>query len=70
MVSVPNLCDGDGGVLFEKGDPADLARAVLRLARDPALRAGVSARGRAAAARFTFDAMVDGMEAFLREGTG
>lgn len=60
--------DGDSGVLFEKGDPADLARAVLRLARDPALRAGVSARGRAAAARFTFDAMVDGMEAFIREG--
>ncbi len=59
--------DGESGVLFEKGDPADLARAVLRLARDPALRAGVSAGGRAAAARFTFEAMVDGMEAFLRE---
>ena len=61
--------DRESGVLFEKGDPADLARAVLRLARDPALRAGVSAGGRAAAARFTFEAMVDGMEAFLREGT-
>jgi glycogen synthase len=60
--------DGESGVLFEKGDPADLARAVLRLARDPALRAGVSARGRAAASRFTFESMVDGMEAFLREG--
>ena len=60
--------DGESGVLFGKGDPADLARAVLRLARDPALRAGVSARGRAAAARFTFEAMVDGMEAALREG--
>lgn len=61
--------DGESGVLFEKGDPADLARAVLRLARDPALRAGVSVRGRAAASRFTFESMVDGMEAFLREGT-
>ncbi len=61
--------DGESGVLFEKGDPADLARAVLRLARDPALRAGVSAGGRAAAARFTFEAMVDGMEAFIRETT-
>ncbi|MBD0275189.1 MAG: glycosyltransferase family 4 protein, partial [Acetobacteraceae bacterium] len=61
--------DGESGVLFEKGEPADLARAVLRLARDPALRAGVSAGGRAAAARFTFESMVDGMEAFLLEGT-
>jgi glycogen synthase len=61
--------DGDSGVLFEKGDPADLARAALRLARDSALRAGVSAGGRRAAARFTFEAMVDGMEAFLRERT-
>ena len=57
------------GVLFDKGDPADLARAVLRLARDPALRARVSAGGRAAASRFTFAAMVDGMEAFLQETT-
>lgn len=59
--------DAESGVLFEKGDPASLARAVLSLARDPALRAGVSAGGRAAAARFTFEAMVDGMEAFLQE---
>jgi glycosyltransferase involved in cell wall biosynthesis len=61
--------DGESGVLFEKGDPADLARAVLRFARDPALRVKVSAGGRAEASRFTFEAMVDGMEAFLREGT-
>jgi glycogen synthase len=61
--------DGESGVLFEKGEPADLARAVLRLARDPALRTRVSAGGRAAAHRFTFEAMVDGMEGFLREGT-
>jgi glycogen synthase len=60
---------GESGMLFEKGDPADLARAVLLLARDPALRAGVSAGGRRAAAPFTFEAMVDGMEAFLREMT-
>ena len=60
--------DGEGGVLFRKGDPADLARVVLRLARDPALRASISAEGRAAASVFTFDAMVDGMEAFLLDG--
>ncbi len=62
--------DGESGVLFERGNPADLARAVQRLARDPALRARVSAGGRAAAARFTFAAMVDGMEAFLRDEAG
>jgi glycogen synthase len=62
--------DEESGVLFDKGDPADLARAVLRLARDPALRAAVSARGQAAAARFTHAAMVEGMEAFLREQIG
>ena len=59
--------DGESGVLFERGDPADLARAVLRLARDPALRARVSTGGREASARFTFEAMVDGMEAYLRD---
>jgi glycogen(starch) synthase len=61
--------DGESGVLFRKGEPADLARAVLRLARDPGLRAAVAAGGRSAASGFTFGAMVDGMEAFLRDGS-
>jgi hypothetical protein len=30
--------------LFESGDPADLARAILRLYRDPAYRSGLAAR--------------------------
>lgn len=59
--------DGVTGVVFRKGDPADLAEAVLRLLRDPGLRSRVSEAGRAAAAEFTFDRMVGGMEAFLRD---
>ena len=46
---------------------SDLARAVAALAHEPSLRVSVSAGGRAAAARFTFGAMVDGMETFLEE---
>lgn len=61
------IADGTSGLLFNKSDPADFARAVTQLALDPALRVRVSAGGRAAAARFTFDAMVDGMEAVLGE---
>ena len=38
--------DGESGVLFEKGDPASLARAVLSLARDPALRDRFGRAGR------------------------
>lgn len=59
--------DGESGVLFDKGNPASLAQAVLRLARDPALRGRVSLGGRAAAAGFTFGAMVEGMERFLQD---
>jgi len=59
--------DGVSGVLFEKGDPADLARAVLRLANDPQLCVAVALGGRQAAAPFTFEGMVNGMEGFLKE---
>lgn len=57
--------EGDSGLLFQSGDAADLARAVTDLATNPALRARVSAGGRAAAGRFTFERMVDEMERFL-----
>jgi glycogen synthase len=67
--NVEIICDGVSGVLFNKGDPSDLARAVLRLANDPALRTAVALGGREAAARFTFENMVNGMEDFLREMT-
>ena len=57
--------DGESGLLFGKGDPADLARAIRALATDPPLRARLSQGGRAAASRFTFERMVDEMDAFL-----
>lgn len=57
--------DGETGLLFEKGDPAGLARAVARLAQDPPLRARLARGGQEAGARFTSDRMVDGMERFL-----
>lgn len=58
--------DGVSGLLFDKNNPNDLVRAVGRLAGDPALRAGLSAGGQRAAARFTSNAMVDGMATALQ----
>jgi glycosyltransferase involved in cell wall biosynthesis len=57
--------DGEGGLLFDKGDPAGLAACVRRLALDGGLRARLAVGGRRAAGRFTFDRMVDEMTAFL-----
>ena len=65
--NVEIIQDGESGVLFEKNDPADLAQAVARLATNPALRATVSAGGQRAASRFTFESMVEGMEAALND---
>jgi glycogen(starch) synthase len=62
--------DGDSGILIEKGSAEGLAQAIRQLAINPALRARVAQGGRTSAAQFTFDAMVDGMEAFLRDGIG
>ncbi len=59
--------DGESGLLFDKGDPADLARAITRLATEPALRARIAANGRAAGQRFTFERMIDEMESFLED---
>jgi glycogen synthase len=47
------LRDGENCVLFEAGDAAALARAVARLADDPALRERLRAGGLATAARLT-----------------
>ena len=57
--------DGESGLLFDKGDAADLARAVARLVRDPALRARLAAEGGKAGQRFTFERMTEEMERFL-----
>lgn len=61
------VAEGETGLLCQPGDAADLARAVARLARNPALRARVSRHGVEAARRFTFRRMADGMESFLEE---
>jgi glycogen synthase len=62
--------DRETGLLFAKGDAADLARRVTELAADPGLRARVSAGGREMAAGFTFERMVGAMETFLAADSG
>ncbi len=59
------VADGASGLLSEPGDPADLARAIGRLATDPGLRARLSSGGRTSAGRFTFERMVGEMAAVL-----
>jgi len=65
------VVDGETGILVEPKDVAGLARAFVRLARDPALRerAGEAGRRRAAAV-FSMDLHLDRMEAVLRKAAG
>lgn len=58
---------GRTGLLFRKGDAADLATNITALLRDPALRTGVSAEARRVARSFTFERMARGMETYLLE---
>ncbi|MBO1078793.1 glycosyltransferase family 4 protein [Roseomonas haemaphysalidis] len=60
---------GRTGLLFRKGDAAELAAAIARLARDPALRARIAAEGQRAGGRFTFERMAGEMERFLLTDT-
>ena len=60
--------DGKSGLLFGKGDPRDLARAILTLAANPALRVRLAVGGRSSAGRFTFERMVEEMTTVLRGG--
>jgi glycosyltransferase involved in cell wall biosynthesis len=46
---------GDAGLLFDPGDPEEIAGSVLRLWRDPVLRQTLATRGRARAELFSFD---------------
>nr|WP_282572161.1 glycosyltransferase family 4 protein [Roseomonas acroporae] len=62
---LPELA-GDAAVYVDHEDPASLAAAFRRLAGDPALRAALSARGRARAAGFELGAVV-GRWTSLRE---
>jgi glycosyltransferase involved in cell wall biosynthesis len=59
------VCDRETGLLFQKGDPRDLARAVQQLATDNALRAHLGENARRVAKSFTFQKMVTQMEQFL-----
>jgi glycosyltransferase involved in cell wall biosynthesis len=50
---LPDLV-GDAGLLFDPGDPEEIARCVLRLWRDPVLRHTLAERGSARGERFSF----------------
>ena len=59
--------DRESGLLFKKGNSADLAAVVRFLATDGALRARLADGGRCSAARFTFEQMIAAMEDFLAQ---
>lgn len=60
--------DGETGLLVPPGEPAALSAAIERLARDPALRAGLGERGREhARAEFGWDGIIDRLERLYRE---
>jgi glycosyltransferase involved in cell wall biosynthesis len=61
--SAEYLRDGENCLLFVPGDPASLAAAVGRLARDERLRASLVEGGLATASRFGVDGMVASLEA-------
>ena len=66
--------DGETGVLFRKGEPADLADRLLHLADQPALRATIGERARARIAAHTLPAIVaeylDALGAVAAAGRG
>lgn len=59
--------DGVTGVLFRRGDPSALSDAVLKIVADEDLRRNVAFNGRQRALNFSFESMMDGMEAYLDE---
>lgn len=52
------ITDGETGVLFRKGEPADLASRLLHLAERPALRAAIGSQARARIAAHALPAIV------------
>ena len=63
--NVEIVSEGETGLLFTKGDAADLARSVVRLQADPALAQRVGAAGAQVARRYSTEAMIAAMEAHL-----
>jgi glycosyltransferase involved in cell wall biosynthesis len=60
---------GAGGGVFIERTPESVARSLTALEADPGASAAMSARGRACAARFGWDAVVEGYVALYREST-
>jgi glycosyltransferase involved in cell wall biosynthesis len=62
-----SVVDGETGVLVEPGDPADLARGICELLRDPERAAGLGRAGRELMlSRFTLTTTVPGLAAIYR----
>jgi glycosyltransferase involved in cell wall biosynthesis len=53
------------GLVFPKGDAAQLAQAIATLARDARLRGNIARAGRRAARRYSFDRMVGRVERYI-----
>ncbi|MDE0004412.1 MAG: glycosyltransferase family 4 protein, partial [Rhodospirillaceae bacterium] len=51
--------DGVNGILVSPDNPAELARALVRLERSPSYRRQLALKGRETAARFTISSTVD-----------
>jgi glycogen(starch) synthase len=60
------MADGVDGLLFDPGDPDELARLLADVAADPDLRARLGAGGRASVTRFTWDRVTDAYEDAFR----
>ena len=64
------MIDHRTGLLFPAGDARGLAEAAVELAVNPSLREALAEAGRAAAARYTLEAMVGRIESALAEAAG
>jgi glycosyltransferase involved in cell wall biosynthesis len=68
--AIPDVV-GDGGLVVPERDPAALAAALTRLARDPGLARRMGAAGRAAAlSRYTWASVAARMQAIYRRACG
>ena len=59
--------DGETGILFRKGDVADLTAKILSVAANPALRAAIGKKARLSAMNYDLDLFVLAYEELLRE---
>jgi glycosyltransferase involved in cell wall biosynthesis len=60
------IVDGENGLLFTPNDPDELAKKLVTLADDPALRAKIASAGKQTILeRFTMTKMMDEIESYL-----